>query len=136
VWLRPLYHVAVLFGALPSCTEGFTSGDPASPQDAEARAAFSLLSLLPSRAPSLFSLLASACCLPLVLFRSLASFAVLAAVVSFGLLFGPRCVASCCGCWCGFWFLVVCSCLPCLLSFCWWFGGLIGCLLTEVTKDY
>ena len=27
-------------------------------------------------------------------------------------------------------------CPPCLLSFCWWFGGLIGCLLTEVTKDY
>ena len=57
-----------------------------------ARAAFSLLSLLPSRAPSLFSLLASACCLPPRPFRSLASFAVLAAVVSFGLLFGPRCV--------------------------------------------
>ena len=59
---------------------------------------------------------------PLVLFRSLASFAVLAAVVFFGLLFGaplrrPFVVLV--------WVLVcflVCSGLPCLLSFClvWW----------------
>ena len=124
------------FGDLPSCTEGFTSGDPASPQDAEARAAFSLLSLLPSRAPSLFSLLASACCLPLVLFVRWPP-----------LLFSlPSCLLVCClvpvasprvvgvGVVFGFWW--VCSCLPCLLSFCWWFGALIGCLLTEVTKDF
>ena len=83
------------FGALPSCTEDSPWVIQLPCQDA-ARAAcatllrpccFLPLSLLPSRAPSLFSLLASTCCLPCP-FRLLASFAVLAAVVFFGLLFG------------------------------------------------
>ena len=83
------------FGALPSCTEDSPWVIQLPCQDA-ARAAcatllgpccFLPLSLLPSRAPSLFSLLASTCCLPCP-FRFLASFAVLAAVVFFGLLFG------------------------------------------------
>ena len=52
-----------------------------------ARAASSLLFLLPSRAPSLLLLLASACCLLPRPFRSMASFARFAAFLCFSLLF-------------------------------------------------
>ena len=137
MWLRPLHHVAgaVLVLFLPALRDS-PRVTLLLPQDVETRAAFSLLSLLPSQAPSLFP-----CWPPPVAFPS--SFFVRWPPLLFSL---PLCLLVCClvpvasprvvgvGVVLVFWW--GCSYLPCLLSFCWWFGGLIGCLLTEVTKDY
>ena len=88
---------------------------------------------LPGR-PLSFSCWPPPAAFPLVLFLSLASFARLAAVVFFGLLFGAPLL----------WPFVavvgvvfVWSGLPCFV--CLFVGGLVGCAgcqLTEATKDY
>ena len=137
MWLRPLYHVvgAVSVIFLPALRD--------SPR----------VTLLPLRTPR--PVLLSPSC-PCCLLGRLLSFPCWPPPVAFPssffvrwppLLFSlPSCLLVCClvpvasprvvgvGVVFGFWW--VCSCLPCLLSFCWWFGALIGCLLTEVTKDY
>ena len=147
VGLRPLHHVAgavsVLF--LPALRDSpWVILLP--PQDAD-RAAFAsllgpccFLPPVPAAFPGAFSLFP----VGLRLLPSPSSFFVRWPPLLFSL---PLCLLVCClvsvasglVLWVLVWFLVfcwVCSCLPCLLSFCWWFGGLIGCLLTEVTKDY
>ena len=91
---------------------------------------------LPGR-PLSFSCWPPPAAFPFVLFRSLASFARLAAVVFFVLLFGAPLL------WPFFvvvgvvfvWFLFGLV----FLVFCLFVGGLVGCAgcqLTEVTKDY
>ena len=135
------------FGAPPSCTEVFTLWViQIPPQDAARAACAPLLGpccFLPP-VPAAFpgALLSFSCwpppaAFPLVLFRSLASFARLAAVVFFGLLFGAPLLWP---------FVVVVGVVfvwflfgLVFLVFCLFVGGLVGCAgcqLTEVTKDY
>ena len=123
------------FGALPSCTEGFTLGDPASPIRMPIELHMPLLlgpccflPPVPAAFPGALSLFPAG--LRLLLSPRPFSFV--------GLLCCSRCrciflfvvwcpVASGLVLWVLVWFLVcflVCSALLCLLSFCWWFGGL------------
>ena len=109
-------------GALPSCTEGFTSGDPASPSGRRDPCCF--LPPVPAAFSGAFSLslLASACCLP-------SSFFVRWPPLLFSL---PLCLLVCClvpvasprvvgvGVVLVFWW--GCSCLVC----CLFIGGLVG----------
>ena len=131
------------FGALPSCTEGFTLviHPVRTPLELHvplflARAASpSCPCCLPGRPlsfpcwppPAAFPLSFFVCWPPL-LFSLPLCFLVCCLV--------PRCVGLLCVCggWFGLFFGLFWPSL--FVVFCWWFGGCVGSLLTEVTKDY